>query len=94
MVKLLLDGQQRITSLYGIVRGKPPRFFDGNPRAFTDLRFHLESEEVSFYQTVKMRDDPLWIDVTALAQGGIEGEEILAMVNDGNGVNDVFGAGS
>ena len=30
VVKLLLDGQQRITSLYGIVRGKPPRFFDGN----------------------------------------------------------------
>src|SRR5579871_2264801 len=29
-VKLLLDGQQRITSLYGIIRGKPPKFFDGN----------------------------------------------------------------
>ncbi|RTZ90920.1 MAG: hypothetical protein DSY92_05635, partial [Planctomycetota bacterium] len=25
-VKLLLDGQQRITSLYGIVRGNPPPF--------------------------------------------------------------------
>lgn len=24
VVKLLLDGQQRITSLYGVVRGKPP----------------------------------------------------------------------
>jgi len=73
VVKLLLDGQQRMTSLYGIVRGKPPHFFDGNERAFTGLRFHLETEEFSFYQPVKMRDDPLWIDVTALAQGGIEG---------------------
>jgi len=27
VVKLLLDGQQRITSLYGIVRGKAPQFF-------------------------------------------------------------------
>jgi len=25
-VELLLDGQQRITSLYGLVRGKPPAF--------------------------------------------------------------------
>ena len=30
IVKLLLDGQQRMTSLYGISRGKPPEFFDGN----------------------------------------------------------------
>src|SRR5215212_8255181 len=29
-VKLLLDGQQRITSLYGLIRGKPPQFFQGN----------------------------------------------------------------
>ena len=29
-VKLLLDGQQRITSLYGIIRGKAPQFFDGD----------------------------------------------------------------
>ncbi len=26
-IDLLLDGQQRVTSLYGIVRGKPPVFF-------------------------------------------------------------------
>src|SRR3954452_13416089 len=32
-VKLLLDGQQRITSLYGIIRGRPPQFFDGNADA-------------------------------------------------------------
>ena len=31
-VKLLLDGQQRITSLYGIIRGTPPPFFEGNAR--------------------------------------------------------------
>jgi hypothetical protein len=43
IVKLLLDGQQRMTSLYGVVRGKPPKFFDGNAQAFTGLRFHLEA---------------------------------------------------
>ena len=41
VVKLLLDGQQRMTSLYGVVRGKPPKFFDGNAQAFNGLRFHL-----------------------------------------------------
>ncbi len=70
VVNLLLDGQQRITSLYGMVRGKAPAFFEGNARAFTDLRFHLGSETFSFYQPLKMRDDPLWIDVTDLMQKG------------------------
>ena len=66
IVKLLLDGQQRMTSLYGVVRGRPPEFFDGNAQAFTGLRFHLETQTFEFYQPVKMKDDPLWIDVTEL----------------------------
>ncbi|RNE89815.1 DUF262 domain-containing protein [Marichromatium sp. AB32] len=73
IVKLLLDGQQRMTSLYGVARGKPPRFFDGNPHAFTALRFHLERETFAFHQPVKMGDDPLWIDVTELMQTGSAG---------------------
>ncbi len=73
VVKLLLDGQQRMTSLYGVVRGRPPKFFDGNAQAFTGLRFHLASETFGFYQPVKMKDDPLWIDVTELMRRGTGG---------------------
>lgn len=73
VVKLLLDGQQRMTTLYGAVRGKPPKFFDGNRQAFSGLRFHLDTEVFEFYQPVKMKDDPLWIDVTELMQKGTVG---------------------
>jgi hypothetical protein len=73
VVKLLLDGQQRMSSIYGVVRGKPPKFFDGNAQAFTGLRFHLDAEAFEFYQPVKMKDDPLWIDVTELMQKGTAG---------------------
>jgi len=73
VVKLLLDGQQRMTSLYGVIRGKPPRFFDGNAQAFTGLHFHLEEEKFAFYQPVTMKDDARWIDVTALMQKGTAG---------------------
>ena len=73
VVKLLLDGQQRMTSLYGVVRGQPPKFFDGNEKTFTGLRFHLETETFAFYQPAKMRDDPLWIDVTELMKAGTAG---------------------
>ncbi|MDH7794584.1 MULTISPECIES: DUF262 domain-containing protein [unclassified Beijerinckia] len=73
IVKLLLDGQQRITSLYGVVRGRPPKFFDGNDQVFSGLRFHLGTETFAFYQPIKMQDDPLWIDVTVLMQAGAAG---------------------
>ncbi len=69
---LLLDGQQRVTTLYGIVRGRPPAFFDGDPEAFRGLRFHVEDETFEFYGPVKMKDDPLWIDVTALFRDGTQ----------------------
>lgn len=65
VVKLLLDGQQRITSLYGIIRGKAPKFFDGNPATFTGLYFNLDTEDFSFYMPKKMDNDPLWVDVSA-----------------------------
>ncbi|MCQ1549104.1 MAG: DUF262 domain-containing protein [Candidatus Accumulibacter phosphatis] len=73
IVKLLLDGQQRMSSLYGVIRGKPPKFFDGNAKAFTGLHFHLENETFSFYQPLKMAGDPLWIDVSSLMQAGTAG---------------------
>lgn len=73
VVKLLLDGQQRITSLYGVVRGEPPKFFDGNVQTFTNLRFHLDTETFAFYQPLKMQDDPCWIDVTGLMKKGHAG---------------------
>ena len=60
-VKLLLDGQQRITSLYGIVRGRPPKFFDGNSSSFEGLYFHIEEERFEFYAPLRMKDNPLWI---------------------------------
>jgi hypothetical protein len=73
VVKLLLDGQQRMTSLYGVIRGRAPKFFDGNTQAFTGLRFHLEEQTFEFYQPIKMKDDPLWIDVSELMKGGNAG---------------------
>lgn len=69
-VKLLLDGQQRITSLYGLIKGRPPKFFDGNAQAFTGLHFNLDDETFEFYAPVKMKDNPLWISVTECMQIG------------------------
>ncbi|MCA8938153.1 MAG: DUF262 domain-containing protein, partial [Planctomycetes bacterium] len=47
--QLLLDGQQRVTSMYGVVRGTPPPFFEGDKTSFTGLYFNVESESFEFY---------------------------------------------
>lgn len=72
-VKLLLDGQQRITSLYGLVRGNPPKFFDGDARSFTGLFFNVKEEIFEFYMPTKMKDDPCWLDVTEVLKNGVGG---------------------
>ena len=70
-VRLLLDGQQRLTSLYGIIRGKHPPFFEGNPATFTGLHFNFETQVFEFYAPIRMGQDPRWVDVTELMQQGI-----------------------
>ena len=70
-MKLILDGQQRMTTLYGIIRGISPAFFDGRQETFIGLYFNLDSETFEFYGPVRMRDNPLWLSVTALMQQGI-----------------------
>ena len=69
-VKLLLDGQQRISSLYGLIRGRPPKFFDGDAKAFTGLHFNIKDEVFEFYLPTKMKGDPCWLDVTEVLKEG------------------------
>lgn len=69
-VDLILDGQQRITTLYGIIKGKAPDFFEGNESAFTGLYFNLEDETFEFYLPIKMKDDRNWVNVTELMKVG------------------------
>ncbi|WP_017555563.1 GmrSD restriction endonuclease domain-containing protein [Nocardiopsis baichengensis] len=68
---MLLDGQQRVTSLYGVIRGKPPAFFDGDERSFSDLYFNVDSEAFEFYAPARMSGDDLWVDVTELFNTGL-----------------------
>ncbi len=68
--QLLLDGQQRVTSMYGVVRGTPPPFFEGDKSAFTGLHFNVETESFEFYAPTKMAGDPTWVNVTELFRKG------------------------
>lgn len=91
-IKLLLDGQQRATSLYGVIRGRAPKFFEGNAQAFTGLFFDVVDETFEFYAPAKMRNDSAWISVSALMQGGAAGVGSLIprMMQLADGDNELF----
>lgn len=63
-VSLILDGQQRMTSLFGVIRGKAPQFFDGDASAFTNLYFNINEETFEFYSQQKMKGDRAWVSVS------------------------------
>ncbi len=91
-IKLIVDGQQRITTLYGVKRGKAHPFFRGNANSFMNLYFNLdaeEGEEFEFYGPVKMKDDPRWVSVTEVLQQGA-GKFLQMRLESGHlGFNDL-----
>ncbi len=69
---LLLDGQQRLTTLYTIFKGNPPPFYEGE-KLYFNLYFNINSDkgEFGFWQPVKMKNNPEWIHVTEFLKKGI-----------------------
>lgn len=70
-VRVLLDGQQRLTTLYLLIKGEIPPYYTkadilNDPR---DLYFHLQKREFEYHGPVKMGKDPFWIKVTDFFQG-------------------------
>ena len=67
---LLLDGQQRLTTLYVLFKGEAPRFYEGES-LFFDLYFNMQIEEFRFWQKLRMENNPAWIGVHEFLREGL-----------------------
>lgn len=67
---LLLDGQQRLTTLYVLFKGKAPRFYEGES-LFFDLYFNIQTEEFRFWQQSRMANNPAWMSVHEFLNEGL-----------------------
>ena len=67
---LILDGQQRLTSVYTVINGTPPPFYEDEELYF-NLHFDLQSEEFVYYKPTQMKGRPEWIPVTTFFQEGL-----------------------
>ncbi|MGH9891545.1 MAG: DUF262 domain-containing protein, partial [bacterium] len=69
-IQLLLDGQQRLTSLYTVFEGEAPPFYEGET-LFFNLYFNVATEEFRFWQKTIMDGDPTWMSVHDFLKEGI-----------------------
>jgi hypothetical protein len=71
---VILDGQQRITTLYLFIKNDLPPFYtekdiEHDPRG---LRFNLETGNFQYYQKQKMENNPLWQKVIDCFAGKVD----------------------
>jgi len=69
-VKIILDGQQRITTLYMLIKGVIPPYYK-KEEIVNDIRglyVNLGTLELQYYKKNMMINDPLWVDITDVFQ--------------------------
>jgi hypothetical protein len=83
-VKLLLDGQQRVTTLYMLIRGMIPPYYT-TPEIINDTRdlfVQLETLELSYYMKTRMENNPLWHNITHVFQRKIRARDVVRTLED------------
>ena len=83
-VKLLLDGQQRVTTLYMLIRGTIPPYYTP-PEIMNDTRelfVQLETRELSYYMKTRMENNPLWQNITHVFQRKIRARDVVRTLEE------------
>lgn len=78
-VKILLDGQQRLTTLYMLIRGQIPPYYSA-PEILKDTRglyVNVETLELEYYSKTKMANDPCWQNITDIFQKKVRAKHIV-----------------
>lgn len=78
-VRLLLDGQQRITTLYMLIRGSIPPYYTEAEIAHDTrgLYVNLETLELSYYVKGRMQNNPLWQNITDVFQRKVRARDVV-----------------
>jgi uncharacterized protein with ParB-like and HNH nuclease domain len=86
-VKLILDGQQRITTLYMLIKGEIPPYYSeeeilSDPR---NLYVNMETRELEYYKKITMDKSPVWVSVVDVFKGNVRLRNIVGAIEEING---------
>lgn len=67
-IDIILDGQQRLTTLYLLIKDSIPPYYTakdiGEGSDIRHLYYNLENRTLEYYKAIKMQNNPLWVKVT------------------------------
>src|SRR3546814_19509884 len=83
-VRILLDGQQRLTTLYMLIRGDLPPYYTA-PEILNDTRglyVNVETRELEYYKQPTMETDPPRQNLTDLLQRTVSAKAVVRALED------------
>ena len=83
-VRLLLDGQQRVTTLYMLIRGEIADYYSAAEikNDTRGLYANVDTLELSYYMKSKMENNPLWQNITDIFLRKIRARDIVRQLED------------
>lgn len=86
-VKLILDGQQRITTLYMLMTGNIPKYYKEKDiiNDVRNLYVNVESMDLEYYRKTIMQNDPLWVNITNIFKGEVRSHDVVKILESNNG---------
>jgi hypothetical protein len=83
-VRILLDGQQRVTTLYLLIRGEVPPYYKlaDITNDTRGLYANLETLELAYYMKTRMEKNPLWQDVTDVFQKKVRAKDVVRALEE------------
>lgn len=86
-VKLILDGQQRITTLYMLMTDQIPPYYKEYEilQPVRGLYVNVETLDLEYYKKTIMEKNPLWVNITEIFKGEVRSRDIIYQLEELNG---------
>lgn len=89
-VKLILDGQQRITTLYLLIKGEIPPYYTEH-EIINDIRglfVNVKTLELEYYKKTIMAGNPLWNDITKIFKNETKALQVIKAIKEQQEISD------
>lgn len=89
-VKLILDGQQRITTLYLLIKGEIPPYYTEH-EILNDIRglyVNILTLELEYFKKLSMQGNPFWIDITRIFKNETNALQIIKSIKEQQDIED------